>query len=214
MQSPGYELLYLVPSTKSAEEIKKIKNEVAQILEKAGAKVLEHEVWSSRKLAYAIKRIEHATYILAFFTIDTSATETIKKTLLLSSDIVRSMVISHTDVDVALKAFHTRNDALKRKKSLPKTPRLPHVPHHTKPFIRQEQVKAPRVHGTPFVPQEEIKKVVEQEVAGDKEAPEIIKEKEENGADAKVSEKPVTKKRSLEELDKKLEDILGGEIEL
>jgi ribosomal protein S6 len=70
MHTQGYELLYIVSSTKNDEEVKNVMSAVGEILAKFSAVILHHGPWNKRALEYKIRGVEHGTYILAYFTVE------------------------------------------------------------------------------------------------------------------------------------------------
>jgi len=185
----GYELLYLVSSTKNQEEIEQIKKEVENVLISQDAEIVHHNAWSQRKLTYPVKRIENAFYILCYFTAKTDSLAKIKKELQLSKNIVRSVIVQHKDAKIAHQTFKKRLEAKDQKRTAD---------------LRGEEKgrKQPKTAPPIAKPASIVRK------------PEPVKPKE---VPAKSKEKERTapeKKATLEDLDKKLEDILGEDIEL
>ncbi len=77
-------------------EVKKGWNEIKALvnglLEKHGAKVLSSKLWGERRLAYPIGHQNRATYLLAYFSSDTSAVAMIRRELGLSEPVLRSLI--------------------------------------------------------------------------------------------------------------------------
>jgi len=174
----GYELLYLIPSTKTQEEAQNIIQQVNQILSKHKAKVLHHDIWSRSKLAYPIKKAEHCFYVLCYFEADDSVPAKVKQGLLLISDILRNVIIKHKHLEPQIKRFVEKQEPIKRTYGKAGKAIKP------KPVV---------FHGL------------------DAPAPAIVKEEK---SPERAEIKQIDKETSIKELDKKLEDILGEEIEL
>src|SRR3989339_879505 len=207
--SLGYELLYLVPATNSQSEVEEIKNQIGQLLAKEQAEILSHEIWTQRKLAYPIKKAEHAYYVLCYFKVAPAGVSAIKKSILLSKSILRSRVLQHEDLEAYLKIFNERvRLKAQEARKHPASPLI--VVEQATPKERQnldlrEPVPAKReISEQPEISLPTETSTPEQEVQKSVIVPEVIVEKKATKA----------KKSSLADLDKKLEDILGGEIEL
>lgn len=172
----GYELLYLIPSTKTQEEVQNIIRQVNQILSKHKANVLYHDIWIRSKLAYKIKKAEHCFYVLCYFEANDAVPAKVKQGILLISDILRNVIIKHKHLEPQIKRFVEKQEPLKRtyggKSIKPKPVVLHSLDAPAIPVIKEEK----------FSEQAQIKQI-----------------------DREIS---------IKELDKKLEDILGQEIEL
>jgi len=186
----NYELLYLISSNKSKEEIKNIINKVEEILNKYQIEIANHGIWSRRQLAYKIKGVEHGFYILALFKTEPKNIQKIKQDLLIKKDILRYIIVKHNNLKQQTKVFVEKqeipergNTAKKEKTKLPKTESIPQV---TVSEEIKTQDKKESKSETPKTDETEKKK----------------------------EKKPEPEKSSLEDLDKKLEDIIDGEIEL
>jgi small subunit ribosomal protein S6 len=184
----NYELFYLVSSSKTLDQVKEIKEQVNQILVKEKAKVLYHDIWTQTKLAYPIKRVEQAFYILCYFTAKTKALVKIKKAFLILNDILRSVIVKHDDLEPQIKRFVEKQEP---KRFHAKVPEID-VSLEKKPKLSRSVVAAKPAETHPIKAKDEPK--VEQTADKEKKAPK--------------------KPRKKSSLDEKLEDILGGEIEL
>ena len=252
MQKSGYELLYIVSSTKNDNEVKEIVSAVSEILAKGNAEVLRHEPWSKRRLEYKIRAIEHGTYILAYFTANEGVQDEIINALKLTPHLVRSIILKHNDIAAAMKAFFEYYEEVKNKnkrrtitQARYSQPRV--ADQIRRPIsIQQEKSRAPellkidsvlstqlsedktRVPETTEISAQFPKDADAQEDKPSKESsPSTVPVKEvgahfgEPKEPEKSTEHPVakrerkrSKKPTLEELDKKLEKILEGDIEL
>ncbi|MEK9165495.1 MAG: 30S ribosomal protein S6 [Patescibacteria group bacterium] len=168
----GYELLYLIPLTKTQEEVQNIIRQVNQILLKHKANILYNDIWSRSKLSYSIKKAEHSFYVLCYFEANDAVPAKVKQDLLLISDILRNVIIKHKHLEPQIKRFVEKQEPIKR--------------------IYGKSVKPKPV------------------VLNDLNAPAIKEEKTPELAEIKQADHEA----SIKELDKKLEDILGEEIEL
>lgn len=196
----GYELLYMLPGTASHDELARTIVTVGEILKKEDANVLYHEFWSERRLAYRIKQSDTGKYILCYFKVSADATLRIAQALRLLTVLTRHRILKHKNVEAAINTFFAYEEALREKRraaiARPKERRFEHA-------RLQEPIVQPSYPSYEDKPEKkpESQKAVEQK-------PEIVPHEE-----AETAETP-KKKRSLAELDQKLDKLLGGEIEL
>ncbi len=87
-----YELLYIVPSSFSDTEIEGVQKEVAAIVTAAGGTVIRDESLGKIKLAYPIKKVRHGTYILVQFEAETSILSDLEAKLRLEDKIIRHLI--------------------------------------------------------------------------------------------------------------------------
>ncbi len=65
-----YELLYIIPATKTDNEVEKAKDAVSALIQKLSESVIRHDVLGKIKLAYPIRGIRYGHYGLAWFASD------------------------------------------------------------------------------------------------------------------------------------------------
>lgn len=203
MQSFGYELLYILPGTASHDELARAIVIVGEILKKEDANVLYHEFWSERRLAYRIKQSDTGKYILCYFKVSADATLRIAQALRLLTVLTRHRIIKHENIEAAMNAFFSYEEALREKRraaiARPKERRF-------------EQARLYE----PIEKQAEPETTMEQKPE-EKHEPEQVKEehkREEMSQGALPAIVPLKKKPSLAELDQKLDKLLGEDIEL
>lgn len=239
MQMSGYELLYIVSSTKNDDELKEVMIAVSEVLAKSGAVFLSHEPWSKRRLAYKIGGIEHGAYILAYFTADESALGGIVTALKHTAHVARSIILKHNDINAARSAFFEYYEEMKNKCRPLVQGRYaqPRPVAQLKRPLPVKQAEATAIVATikgrlesqgAEIVAERIQEVdgVQVEEASRKDMPTAVakeseKRNREDREPIKTKERPRSslerkhaKKPTLEELDKKLAKILEGEIEL
>ena len=88
-----YEVLYILPSKYSDNEVEGVSKEVNTMLENAGALILKSEVAGKLKLAYNIKGNQHGTYILAYIEVDGAKLAKIDQDMRLSDNVVRHVIV-------------------------------------------------------------------------------------------------------------------------
>ncbi|MBI4591953.1 30S ribosomal protein S6 [Candidatus Uhrbacteria bacterium] len=89
----GYELLYIVGTQFTDQEIADIQGKINTLLEEAGAKVLKSENLGKIKLAYPIKKIRHGSYILTYFDAESSVISDLNRRLALREEILRHTLL-------------------------------------------------------------------------------------------------------------------------
>ena len=88
-----YELLYIIPSRFTEQEIAGVQVRVSGLIEKAGAKVTREEVLGKIKLAYSVKRDSHGTYVLVYFDTDPASVKELDRSLKLEESILRHTLL-------------------------------------------------------------------------------------------------------------------------
>lgn len=92
-----YELLYIVPTQYTDDEIVGIQAKISKLVEKFGGKVLRNESLGKIRLAYSIKKIRHGTYILVHFNGKQSEIQELDRQLKLSEEILRHTIVMRED---------------------------------------------------------------------------------------------------------------------
>jgi len=153
-----YELLYIVPITYTAEELKPIIEKVSSLIKEQDGKITKDGDLGKLKFAYPIKHQSHGYYQLFEFDLPKENLQKLNNALSLTNEILRFLIVK--------KKIKTEKE-IKKEKDL----------------------------------QDKLAKKKEKEIE------KIKKEKKE------AEEKPKKEKDkvSLEELDKKLDEILGGD---
>lgn len=88
-----YEMLYFLPITAEADEIKQIKSKINEILTKLQATIVTEEEIGKRKLAYMIKRARHGYYILTTFNAQPASINLINHQIKLMPEILRHRIV-------------------------------------------------------------------------------------------------------------------------
>lgn len=216
MKSAGYELLYIVPSLTSNDELAKIIASVAEILKKEDAEIIRHELLWERRLAYPIKQCDAGKYVICYFRVSSDALPRIKQALRLLTSLLRHTLLANDFIETAMDTFFAYLEALKEKR-------------RTAPArMREQRATLPMPYETRIQPirtqQEERKEEAPSEPEKTFEAaPSTTEETEEAPTSAKEPPKEIEipstaetpkKKRSLADLDQKLDKLLGEDIEL
>jgi small subunit ribosomal protein S6 len=94
-----YEAMFLVDSALAASDWQGVNDSVRSILEKVGAEIVSINKWDERKLAYNIGGKSRGTYLLAYFRVDGSRISEIERSVQLSEDIMRVLILSVEGVE-------------------------------------------------------------------------------------------------------------------
>jgi len=88
-----YELLTIVPAKYTEEELKKLSDKVGEIVTKTGGTVTETIVLGKRKLAYPIQHARYGYYVMVNFDAEKDVIANINRTLSLTTELLRHLVI-------------------------------------------------------------------------------------------------------------------------
>ena len=87
-----YELLYIIPTTLTDEEVGAAESKVHALLTKLGATNLVTKRLGKLHLAYPIKRQRHGHFVLVFFTADPALVAKIQENLRITIEVLRYLV--------------------------------------------------------------------------------------------------------------------------
>lgn len=93
-----YELLYIVPTTFTDEDVGKIEGTVKGLLEKYGATISETIRLGKFRLAYPIKKVRHGHYILVKVETEPANVAKVDEALRLSNDVLRHLLLRADEV--------------------------------------------------------------------------------------------------------------------
>lgn len=89
-----YELLYIIASPYTDDEVEQIQGTVEKLLTKQGGEVSRNESLGKIKLAYPIKKEKYGTYVLVHFETDPENISQIERILGLTDEVLRHMVMA------------------------------------------------------------------------------------------------------------------------
>ena len=92
-----YEALYLVSPAITDSEVQAIADKFKAIVEKEGGVVESAGRWEKRKLAYEIKGLKEANYILMNFEADAKVPAELRRQIRNSEEVIRHLVLSKED---------------------------------------------------------------------------------------------------------------------
>ncbi|MFA5051367.1 MAG: 30S ribosomal protein S6 [Patescibacteria group bacterium] len=89
-----YEILYIIPTPYTEQDVPVISKKIRSLIEKAGGKILKEEELGNKKLAYPIKHIYRGFYNLFRFEIETKEIKGINEAIRLTPEILRHMIVT------------------------------------------------------------------------------------------------------------------------
>lgn len=93
-----YEIMFIVKTTLSEDEIKKVADKFEGVLTNNGAKVLDVNAWGQRELAYEIKDCKTGFYYVITCESDNSkAVSEFDRLALIDSNVLRHLIIKKED---------------------------------------------------------------------------------------------------------------------
>lgn len=99
-----YELVFLLSPKLSEEDAKKEAKTLQEKMEKKGATIERDDFWGRRKLAYEIKHLAHAYYVLVIFEAENNAANEIGAMFNIEKEVLRHLIIAYEgETTVSLK---------------------------------------------------------------------------------------------------------------
>ena len=89
-----YEGMFLVDSGKAASDWDGVNAAIKKILDRAEAEIVSMRKWDDRRLAYDIRSTSRGTYLLCYFKVDGQKIQGIEKSVQLSENIIRVLILS------------------------------------------------------------------------------------------------------------------------
>lgn len=94
---PKYELMYILSSAVSDNDVPTVSSEVDKFLTDNGASVLSQEMLGKKKLAYPIKKTRNGFYVLETFNLEGSKLQGLDNKLRSMEPIIRYLVVNLDD---------------------------------------------------------------------------------------------------------------------
>jgi small subunit ribosomal protein S6 len=205
-----YELLYIVPNKFTRQEAEDIDDKVRKEIEGRQGEIVYSEQWGNKKMAYPIKHYTHGYYYLLEFDMPGENLQEMNYWLKMYENVLRFQVVK--------KKKKTAKEIEKEKRASQKQTKRAEEKKDEEVKKKDEEVRGKR--------EEEEEKEIENsklEIGEEKEEKEVNKsEKTKEVKDEKEEEKKKKKtssnkkedkdkdKADLEDLDKKLDDILDS----
>jgi small subunit ribosomal protein S6 len=92
-----YEGMFLVDHNRARQSLAKIREEVTEIIAKAGGDVVNLEHWAERKLCYEVKRHRRGAFILSHFHAPPEGVAKIERSCRLSDLVLRALIVRDED---------------------------------------------------------------------------------------------------------------------
>jgi small subunit ribosomal protein S6 len=102
-----YEAMFVVDSAKAKEDYAKVEAECLGCLARHGAEIVKTVKWEDRRLAYEIKKVKRAAFILVHFHAQPDAIARIERQCALNENILRVLVLVDED-GIEVTPFVTR----------------------------------------------------------------------------------------------------------
>ena len=133
-----YELLYIIPAKYTEDEVKGLTDKIGMMISNTGGTIEETKVLGRRKFAYEIDHIKNGYYIMVNFEAEQAAIEKMDKTLRLSPDLMRHLLVKKDPKLTKVPEFAESGEIVQKKTD------------------DSDQKKAPRVHRAPVKEKEKL----------------------------------------------------------
>lgn len=90
-----YEGMFLVESTRFANDPEKVTNAILELIQKSGGTVVTHRPWQDGKLAYPINGRRKGLHYLTYFRMPPAAMPDLDRACKLSDTVMRKLIIRH-----------------------------------------------------------------------------------------------------------------------
>jgi ribosomal protein S6 len=195
----NYEILLIINPQFSDEEVPSVLEGVFEIIKRNSGEIKEHKILGRNKLAYPIKRAKFGIYVLTQMEIDPLQMEKLGKEITMMPEILRLDVSNEVSKgDFSFKPFGTKELNETEVSGMPAREENVH-PEHKASDGNAESAVENFDAAQPVAAVEVPEKLVEEPEV----APAIAEDAEKKAKDSKAS---------LDELDKKLDEILKEEI--
>ena len=113
LSMPKYELMYILSSAVSDNDVPTVSNEVDKFLTDAGGTVLAQEMLGKKKLAYPIKKTRNGFYVLETFNLEGAKLTSLDNKLRSMEPIIRYLVVNIDDQERRAAKDKTIQDKMK-----------------------------------------------------------------------------------------------------
>jgi len=97
----GYELIFIVQPEMEEEPRNALVAKITQTISDLKGTVQKVDPWGKRRLAYPIKKYREGFYVLVQIDMPTSAVRPLERTIKLTEDIIRYLIVRKNEVPVA-----------------------------------------------------------------------------------------------------------------
>lgn len=99
LNTKKYEAFYIVSPTLTDSEVQKVADKFKGVVEAQGGTVEKASKWEKRKLAYEIKGLKEANYIIMHFEAGAAVPAELRRQMRNSDEVVRHMVLLREDLN-------------------------------------------------------------------------------------------------------------------
>lgn len=121
MAENAYEGLFILDSNRYARDPAGVSGQIAAMVEKYGGTILVSRLWEERRLAYPIAGQRKGAYWLAYFRLDSSHLDAIRRDCQLNESILREMVLKVDSRIVDALVSHAQSSGTDANKPKPRT---------------------------------------------------------------------------------------------
>lgn len=97
---PKYELMYILSSAVSDNDVPTISSEVDKFIEEQGGKILSQEMMGKKKLAYPVKKTRNGFYVVQTFEFEPQHMAELDNKLRSLESIIRYIVVNLEDAEI------------------------------------------------------------------------------------------------------------------
>ena len=97
---PKYELMYILSSAVSDNDVPAVSSEVVKFIADSGGKLLTQEMLGKKKLAYPIKKTRNGFYVLETFNLDGVKIKSLDDKLRSIEPIIRYMIANVEEMEI------------------------------------------------------------------------------------------------------------------
>jgi small subunit ribosomal protein S6 len=117
---PKYELMYILSSAVSDNDVPQISSEVDRFITDEGGKILTQEMLGKKKLAYPIKKTRNGFYVLETLDLDGTKLQALDNKLRSMEPIIRYLVINVEDQERRAAKDRRIQEKMRASRKLPK----------------------------------------------------------------------------------------------
>ncbi len=139
-----YELLYIVPTQYTDEEVLGVQKNIGAFIVKHGGNVVSEKNLGKIRLAYPIKKVSHGTYMLSYFDCDPATVKDLDRELTLHDEVLRHTIITRPDgalertFELSSYVAPLSEEAKLQRRDAPRPGATRHAPVHVAPAMIEE----------------------------------------------------------------------------
>ncbi len=118
---PKYELMYILSSAVSDNDVPAITAEVDKFISDSGGKILTQEMLGKKKLAYPIKKTRNGFYVLESFNFEGPKIKSLDDKLRSLESIIRYMMVNVEDMEIRAEKDRKVQEKMKSSRKPQKT---------------------------------------------------------------------------------------------